>query len=149
MNKSVLAIALSTCLLSACSSTPSMSSLTGDERFSESFVRAHLIKDKTTLAEVASLYGEPESRNNYSDGSSSLTYRKRTPRDQLKSLYNLVDAIPGADSAKSALAQASNKTYDLDKASSSLKELSGNKDLDSNYLSVTFDKNGIVRSWSQ
>ncbi|QXI31504.1 hypothetical protein HU752_015160 [Pseudomonas vanderleydeniana] len=140
---------LSSAITSGCSSMPPIPSMAGDDKFSESYVASHLFKGRTTLAEVSSLYGEPDSKSNYSDGSSSLIYRKRTVRDNLTSLYNLVGTIPGTDSATSALAQASNKTYDLDKANNSIKELSGNKGHDSNYLSVTFDKNGVVKSWSQ
>lgn len=140
---------LSSVITSGCSSMPSMPSVMVDEKFSESYVASHIFKGKTTQAEVVSLYGEPDSKSNYSDGSSSVVYKKRTARDNLTSLYNLVGTLPGADSAKSALAQASNKTYDLDKANNSIKELSGNKTHDSSYLNVTFDKNGIVRSWSQ
>ncbi|UUQ65623.1 hypothetical protein NLK61_02920 [Pseudomonas fuscovaginae UPB0736] len=152
MRRLVLMAILSSAITGGCSSMPSLPSMPmamGDDKFSESYVASHILKGKTTLAEVANLYGEPDSKSNYSDGSSSVIYRKRTARDNLTSLYNLVGTIPGTDSAKSALAQASNKTYDLDKANNSIKELSGNKGHDSNYLSVTFDKNGVVKSWSQ
>ncbi|MBB4865707.1 hypothetical protein HNP46_004608 [Pseudomonas nitritireducens] len=124
----------------------------GEDKFNDAYVRSHVIPHKTTLNEIQAMYGSPDTRNSRSDGSLSLTYHKRSAGDQLNSLYNLAGSIPGGDKVSSALADAKGKGYNsnnLDRASNSLGELTGNQQGSiSNSLSIDFDKDSVVTNWS-
>lgn len=124
------------------------STLGGEDKFSDAYVRSHIIAQKTTLAEVQALYGSPDSRTSRSDGRLTLNYHKRTASDDFTSVYNLAGNIPGAGALTSALASTGNATYSARQAGKSVDELTGTKHNESNSLWIEFDKNGVVTSWS-
>jgi|GEM_PF-303370 len=136
--------------VTALSGCNTLSSVSSADKFSDSYVRAHLVERKTSKSEVVSLYGEPDSKNNYSDGEATYYYKKHSYHEDLNSLYDLANTIPGASSVQNAIGTVRGKTYDVNQASNSVNKLAGNKSQSDNNdsLRITFDKNGIISNWS-
>lgn len=72
-NEKILRTVLAVLVLSGCSSTGS------EDKFSASYLNGHVVENKTTHAEVQSLYGVPDDQTVHSDGTAYWYYDKMAP----------------------------------------------------------------------
>lgn len=113
----------------------------GQDKFSEKFVRTHIIQNKTTKSEVQAIYGAPDEQFTSSNIGSSWVYRKS---GSYNSLSSLASYIPGADSMVSAVGIAQNNADTISNASN---KVSGNAELSGSVLSFSFNDKNVVTSW--
>lgn len=135
--KNLIKILMIAFLLSGCSSK-------GENKFSHSYVKTHIIENKTTQAEVQAIYGTPDDQN-IDEVSVTWIYEKN---GNLGTVSSLVGYIPGAGAVSSALGMA-NTANDI---ADDTKKVSGKMTGDTNYhgdiLFVRFNNKKIVTSWT-
>ncbi|WP_158783472.1 lipoprotein [Pantoea sp. BAV 3049] len=137
--KKILCTVLAVLVLSGCSSTGS------EDKFSASYLNSHVVENKTTQAEVQSLYGVPDDQTVHSDGTAYWYYDKN---GTLNTASGLAGYIPGAGAISSALGMANTANSASSAASKASGKMSGNTEYHGDRLQISFDKNKIVRSWS-
>ena len=101
-------------LLSGCSS------LGGEDKFSDSYIKSHIVVGKTTKAQVQQLYGVPDT-NEKTSGGTTWIYKKNADFNTISSLTSY---IPGSGAISSAL-HMGNSASEVSKIS---KKRSGNSE---------------------
>ncbi|AHG21594.2 hypothetical protein Z042_19790 [Chania multitudinisentens RB-25] len=124
-------------LLVGCSST-------GENKFSASYVKAHVIPKQTTKAQVQAIYGVPDDQSADSGGEVRWEYKVG---GNLSTAASLASYIPGAGAVSSALGMASTASDATDSASKASAKMSGNTEYRSDFLVITFGSDGIVDRW--
>ena len=124
-------------LLAGCSSM-------GEDKFSASYVKAHIIPKQTTKAQVQAIYGVPDEQNIHSSGNMSWEYEVR---GNLSTASSIVGYIPGASAVSSALGMANKASNASDSATKASAKMSGNSEYHANRLYINFDGTGVVDSW--
>jgi uncharacterized protein YceK len=124
-------------LLAGCSST-------GEDKFSASYVKAHIIPKQTTKAQVQAIYGVPDDQSADSGGEVRWVYEVK---GNLSAASSIAGYIPGASAVSSALGLASSASDAADSANKASAKVSGNTEYHSDFLSITFDSTGIVDRW--
>lgn len=124
-------------LLAGCSST-------GEDKFSASYVKAHIIPKQTTKAQVQAIYGVPDDQSANSDGKVEWEYKVGS---NLSTASSIVGYIPGASAVSSALGMANTASNASDSATKASAKVSGNTEYHANRLYIRFDKNGVVERW--
>ncbi|MDT3409694.1 UNVERIFIED_ORG: PBP1b-binding outer membrane lipoprotein LpoB [Atlantibacter sp. SORGH_AS 304] len=120
------------------------SSFSGEDKFSRSYVSAHIIANKTTESEVKALYGTPDDQSSSSDGSYVWYYDRDGKMDFLS---NAVSLIPGASALSGAVTQATIAQHTKDDINSVSDKVSGNTEHRSGRLTIYFTNNKVVSSW--
>ncbi len=117
---------------------------TGEDKFSASYLKAHIVPNKTTQAEVQSIYGVPDNQSVDSDGDVSWIYRKN---GNLSTASSVANYIPGANAISSALGMASSASTASDAATKASAKMSGSTEYHADTLFIRFNSNKIVSSW--
>ncbi|MFS6933787.1 hypothetical protein [Klebsiella oxytoca] len=125
-------------LLSGCSSVG------GEDKYSASYIESHLVKGKTTKAEVQQLYGVPDTNDKSSNGT-IWVYRKGADYNSVSSLTRY---IPGTEEISSVLGMASTASEVSSTASKLADKRSGNTEIHGDRLYIAFDESDIVEYWS-
>ena len=125
-------------ILSGCSST-------GEDKFSSSYVKSHIIAHRTTQSEVQAIYGVPDGQDVHSDGSTTWRYDKS---GNLGTASTIVSYIPGASTVSSALGMAQTANSTSENATKASDKLSGNTEYHARSLYVSFGDDKVVSSWS-
>ncbi|MCR0999249.1 hypothetical protein [Serratia rubidaea] len=126
-----------TILLCACSSTG------GEDKFSASYVQSHIVKGKTTKAEVQQLYGVPDDNTKSSNGT-TWGYNKNA---DYSSVSSLASYIPGAGAVSSALGMANTASEASSTVGKISDKQSGNTETRGKRLYIHFDNNNVVDYW--
>ncbi|WP_431221686.1 hypothetical protein ACQ86O_14395 [Serratia sp. L9] len=116
----------------------------GEDKFSSSYVKSHIIAKKTTKAEVQAIYGVPDDQNVYSDGTTEWQYDKS---GNLSSASSIVGYIPGAGAVSSALGLANTASNASSSATKASAKMSGDTEYRANRFYIRFDDKGVVDSW--
>ncbi|PKH26631.1 hypothetical protein CIG19_02215 [Enterobacterales bacterium CwR94] len=134
IKKIILSAVMATALVSCAS--------VGEDKYSEKYIRAHVIENKTTKAEIQSIYGAPDEQSTGSGKGAAWTYRKN---DRLKSLTTLSGYIPGAESVMTSVGIAASSANQISSASN---KVAGNTALTGNTLSFSFNEQNVVEQWN-
>ncbi|MDH0747956.1 hypothetical protein N5D61_16620 [Pseudomonas sp. GD03842] len=137
--KRTLLCLLAVTLLAGCST------MGGEDKFSATYVKNHIIPHKTTQSEVQAIYGVPDSQFTTSSGHVNWRYNKN---GNLSDAANLVGYIPGASAVSSALSMTNHANNASNAANTASGKISGDTEHHSDSLSVWFDKNKVVDDWS-
>ena len=121
------------------------SSMGGEDKFSATYVTAHLIPHKTTQAQVQAIYGVPDEQTTYSGGGYGWRYFKN---GNLSDAQGLAGIIPGAGVVSSALSSVGYANQASHVASTAAGKVNGDTEHHGNNLSISFDKNKVVSDWS-
>ncbi|HHD7473758.1 TPA: hypothetical protein ACOVJJ_005475 [Klebsiella oxytoca] len=119
-------------------------STTGEDKFSSSYVKAHIVPHKTTQAEVQAIYGTPDDQFMNSDGTVSWTYDRS---GNLSTASSIASYIPGASAVSSALGMAETASSASSAATKASGKISGDTEYHARSLNITFDNNKIVNRW--
>ncbi|OMQ25569.1 hypothetical protein [Serratia oryzae] len=116
----------------------------GEDKFSASYVKAHVIAKQTTKAQVQAIYGVPDDQTVRSDGTVSWEYEVR---GNLSTASSIVGYIPGANAVSSALGMANTASNASDSATKASAKMSGSTEYHANRLYIDFDSAGVVKHW--
>ncbi|WP_058910049.1 hypothetical protein [Entomohabitans teleogrylli] len=120
------------------------SSVGGEDKFSASYLRANIIVNKTTQAEVQRLYGVPDKQDTHSSGSNSWTYFKK---NNLNLAGQIASYIPGASSLSGAISSVQAASSAADTASSASAKVTGDTEHRGDYLRFDFNEQKVVTHW--
>lgn len=127
-------IIVSVILLSGCSS------MGGEDKFSDSYIKSHIVVGKTTKAQVQQLYGVPDT-NKKTSGRSTWVYKKNADFNTISSLTGY---IPGTGAISSAL-RIGDSASEVSKISD---KRSGNTEVHGDWFYITFNESDVVDYWS-
>lgn len=116
----------------------------GEDKFSASYMKAHIIPNKTTKAEVQAIYGVPDDQDVSSDGSVVWKYEAR---GNLSTASSIVGYIPGAGAVSSALGMANTASNASDSAAKASAKMSGDTEHHGKRIYIDFNSKGIVDHW--
>jgi hypothetical protein len=134
----ILIISVIVTLISGCAS------MNGEDKYSASYVQSHIIKGKTTKAEVQNLYGVPDDNDKSSNGT-TWVYHKDS---DYSSMSSLAGYIPGAGAVSSALGMANTANDASSTAGKLADKRNGNTEIHGNRLYITFNNDNVVDYWS-
>ncbi|WP_336277257.1 hypothetical protein [Cronobacter dublinensis] len=120
------------------------SSFSGEDKFTRSYVSAHITPNKTTEAEVKALYGTPDRQTSHSDGSYVWSFNKD---GNMSTLSTALSYIPGTSVLSGAVNSATMAQNTKDDISSVSDKMTGNSEHRSDSLTIYFTKNKIVSDW--
>ncbi|WP_202988192.1 hypothetical protein [Pseudomonas typographi] len=120
------------------------STMGGEDKFSATYIKAHIIPHKTTQGEVQALYGTPDSQYTSSSGRYSWNYDKN---GNLGTAAQVVSYIPGASSVSSALSMTRSANTASETMSDASAKLTGDTEHHGSLLTIWFDKNKVVDDW--
>ncbi|WP_110946904.1 hypothetical protein [Pseudomonas bohemica] len=137
--KTKLLCALAVTLIAGCSS------MGGEDKFSATYIKSHIIPNKTTQSEVQAIYGTPDSQYTHSSGSYSWSYNKS---GNLSDASRLASYIPGAGAVSSALSMTNYANGASDAVSIATGKVNGDTEHHGNNLTIWFNKNKVVDDWN-
>ncbi|WP_336293302.1 hypothetical protein [Cronobacter dublinensis] len=120
------------------------SSFSGEDKFTRSYVSAHITPNKTTESEVKALYGTPDRQTSHSDGSYVWSFNKD---GNMSTLSTALSYIPGTSVLSGAVNSATMAQNTKDDISSVSDKVTGNSEHRSDSLTIYFTKNKIVSDW--
>ncbi|EKK7713170.1 hypothetical protein EHJ13_22010 [Cronobacter dublinensis] len=120
------------------------SSFSGEDKFTRSYVSAHITPNKTTESEVKALYGTPDRQTSHSDGSYVWSFNKD---GNMSTLSTALSYIPGTSVLSGAVNSATMAQNTKDDISSVSDKMTGNSEHRSDSLTIYFTKNKIVSDW--
>lgn len=139
MLKNPVFILLGALALSGCSA------FTTEDKYSESYISSHIVKGKTTKAEVQALYGSPDSTLKTSSSTSWIYERNGT----LKEISNLTSYIPGVNPVSTAAGRAQYYSGAASSAQKISNKISGDAVVTGNRIYFNFNENNdTVKSWN-
>lgn len=138
--KRIMMVIIGIMVLAGCSSM-------GEDKFSARYVKAHIVNNKTTQAEVKALYGAPYDQSTYDDGSSRWYYKKGEG-GALDAAVDIISYVPGASAVMGTIHTAQYADNAATNVTAASDKLSGNTEHSGKSLSVRFNENKIVTSWS-
>ncbi|NCI14958.1 hypothetical protein EHJ07_00290 [Cronobacter muytjensii] len=136
--KTHMAVFALTLFVSGCSS------FSGEDKFTRSYVSAHITPNKTTESEVKALYGTPDRQTSHSDGSYVWSFNKD---GNMSTLSTALSYIPGTSVLSGAVNSATMAQNTKDDISSVSDKMTGNSEHRSDSLTIYFTKNKIVSDW--
>ncbi|QKJ85726.1 hypothetical protein PMPD1_0754 [Paramixta manurensis] len=140
MKKVILGL-LMVLTLSACSG----GMMGGEDKYSTTYIKSHIVEGKTTKSEVQGLYGVPDSN---SESAYGTTWRFNKNGD-MKDASSLAGYIPGASAITSALGMADTASSASDSYNKVQAKRSGNSAIThGSSLYITFNRSGVVDYWS-
>ncbi|KAA5939297.1 hypothetical protein F3I27_19720 [Pantoea sp. Bo_2] len=120
------------------------SSFSGEDKFTRSYVSAHITPNKTTESEVKTLYGTPDRQTSHSDGSYVWSFNKD---GNMSSLSKALSYIPGTSALSGTMTSATIAQNTKDDISSVSDKVTGNSEHRSDSLTIYFTKNKVVSDW--
>ena len=120
------------------------SSFSGEDKFTRSYVSAHITPNKKTESEVKALYGTPDRQTSHSDGSYVWSFNKD---GNMSTLSTALSYIPGTSVLSGAVNSATMAQNTKDDISSVSDKMTGNSEHRSDSLTIYFTKNKIVSDW--
>lgn len=115
----------------------------GEDKYSASYIKANVIENKTTKAEIQSIYGVPDEQS--TSGNSTVWYYRKG--SGYNTLSTFASYVPGGSSISGAIEAVKGTEKQADTLTKASNKVLGDSEHRSDYLSIDFNEKGIVTSW--
>ncbi|MFI8480013.1 hypothetical protein ACIGCM_05505 [Pseudomonas sp. NPDC078700] len=115
-----------------------------EDKYSSSYIDAHIIEGKTTQRQIQDIYGVPDDNEKSSNGTTWVYNRG----EYLGVISKAISYVPGTGSIQQAIGLKQDASTASDTARKVSGKYTGDTEVHGSWLYITFNKNGVVNYWS-